>query len=125
MYLPTEAVYNRAVKLPAYLLQSFIQRTISFIERWYIGGAKFFYRADIRFLKAMDKVFAVSINAKNIFKPLYQDSSVFGYFFGFTLRASKIIFGVFAYMIVSTIFFLAYLAFAGLIPFLAYKIIIP
>ena len=88
-----------------------------------MGGAKFFMSADISCLKKMDRTFAVSINAKNIFKPLYQDNSIFGYFFGFIARLFKIIIGVIFYIATSLIFLLMYVFVAGIIPFLIYKII--
>ena len=67
-------------------------------------------------LRKLEKTFAIKVNFHYLFSPLYQDYTPIGYFFGFLVRAFKIIFGLIFYFLIFLAFVLLYL-FILLLPF--------
>lgn len=98
-------------------------RILEFFRNWYLGGFSRFMAVFYGTLHRLDREFAVAINAKNLFKPLYGDFSALGYFLGFIFRALRVLAGSAVYAVVAAVFLMLFAAWAALPLFAIYKII--
>lgn len=110
--------------MPIYLAERFYRSVADFLTHWYVGGFRYFFRQAMIFLRSLDRTFAVRVNVRNIFEPLYQDQSFIGHVFGFLMRSTKIIIGSSIYVILMIGVSVIYVLWASL-PFYAvfFKII--
>lgn len=100
-----------------------IFRIANFIKHWYVTSFKIYFDFLVSFFEKLDRFWALKITYRHLFKPLYQDRSLIGYFLGFVFRAFRLVFGGFFYVV---LFIIAVFIFMGwaLIPFFAiYQII--
>ena len=107
--------------VPIYLTTKFFYRLQEFLEHWYWGGFKIFSHFSISVLERLDKIFALRINLRYIFRPLYQDRSVLGYILGFFFRSGRIIAAGVIYLVVVAVTLLAYLSWCALLPYLVWQ----
>lgn len=81
-----------------YLLTQAGKRGLYFFRHWYIDGfirwAHWVWNA----LERLDRVLALRITARNWYKPLYQDYTIAGYFFGFLFRMLRIFVALVVYL---------------------------
>lgn len=105
-----------------YLLRYASYRILEFFRHWYVNG---FLRAGdwtVGVLERLDRFFAVRINLKNIFKPLYQDYSFIGYIWGFLFRSARVLVGGFIYGLIIFIAISFYAAWAAFPVYIIVKI---
>ncbi len=106
-----------------YILNRFFFRIYYFLYHWYVRGFRKFSNWTLDRLEKMDYKFALKINFKNIFQPLYQDYSFFGYILGFILRSLRIFIASIFYTIFIFICGSLFLLWASLPFFIVYQII--
>lgn len=104
-----------------YLLKQLVAWVTDFFRHWYVEGAFFISKALMATLSGLDRVLALRVNVKNIFRPMYQDNSFIGYAFGFIFRSARIIIALTAYIFVSAVFLSVYLIWAAIPPYLIIK----
>jgi hypothetical protein len=107
----------------AYIFNRFFFRIYYFLYHWYVRGFRKFSNWTLDYLEKLDYTFALKINLKNIFQPLYQDYSFVGHIIGFVLRSIRIISAVIIYTLISVICLALFLAWAAIPPFAVYQII--
>jgi hypothetical protein len=78
----------------------------------------------VNYLEKLDYSFALKINIKNIFQPLFQDYSIAGHVLGFISRSVRIVVGGIIYVIFIAFCMAIYLAWALVPIFAVYQIII-
>ena len=88
------------VAVAVYLVNSFFYRLADFFRHWYAGGFFFFSHQLINFLERLDRFFALKINLRHLFRPLYQQYTFIGYVLGFIFRGIRIIVAGFIYGLV-------------------------
>ena len=71
----------------------------------------------------LDKGFALKINFRNLFKPLYQDRNIIGYTLGFLFRGTRILLALVVYFVIFSITILLYFIWLGIPIFFIYKAI--
>jgi len=107
-----------------YILNRFFFRIYYFLYHWYVRGFRRAFNWMLDRLERFDYKFALRVNFKNIFQPLYQDYSFFGYILGFILRSIRIIIALVFY-IIFIIFCTAIFLIWSVFPiFVIYQIII-
>lgn len=89
---------------PVYLIYSFFLNIFNFLEHWYAYGFKFWIGLWLKNIQSLDKTFAVVINLKHFFVPLYKDYTLIGRFTGIILRFFRILIGFIIYLIITIIF---------------------
>lgn len=110
--------------MPIYIAERFYRSVADFIAHWYVGGFRYFFKHAMAVLKGLDRTFAVRVNIRNIFEPLYQDRSFLGHVFGFLMRSTKIVIGSFVYLLIMTVTFTFYILWALSLPYIVlFKII--
>ncbi len=95
---------------PVYLIYSFFLNIFNFLDHWYRNGFKFFLKHWVKIIKELDKTFAVIINLKHFFVPLYKDYTIIGRFVGIILRFFRASIGLIIYLIITIIFGMIILA---------------
>ncbi len=106
-----------------YLIKNLLLSILLFFKHWYWDGFQFIYGKALGIIRGLEKSLAIRINLRFIFKPLYQEYNIYGYFLGFIFRALRIVAGGLAYIFIMAFFALIYLLWAALPVFFAYKII--
>jgi len=84
-----------------------------FMRHWYVDSFLGTSHFMLDVFERLDRTFALKINARNLFKPLYQDATAVGYILGFLLRSLRVIIGSAVYFFVfllSVVIYLAWLA---------------
>lgn len=104
-----------------YLLNRFFYRLADFARHWYINSFYIFSHSAISLLRLLDKRFALAINSRLWFKPLYQDYTIIGYILGFLFRTLRIGVAAVLYSLVIIFFLVGYLIWAGILPYIIYK----
>lgn len=102
---------------PVYLLWRFVYRIFEFFHHWYVDGSRLFAHKYISVLERADEIFAVKITLRYFFHPLYKDYTVIGRILGVIFRTLRIAAGLVAYILISAIFIVVYVAWVA-IPFL-------
>jgi len=97
-------------------------RLLDFLRHWYISSFYNFSHSTLALLEKLDRRFALKINLKHLFVPLYQDRSVMGYGLGFILRGAKVSLASVLYLAVLLLSALAYLIWLVIPIFLTYRI---
>jgi hypothetical protein len=88
----------------SYLITRFITRLIGFLYDWYVGGFKIFVHTVFNIFESLDRVFALKITLRYMFRPLYQDRSAVGYILGFLFRLARALAGALFYAALWIIF---------------------
>ena len=81
-------------------------------------------REAVLLLEELDRVFALQVNLRYIFHPLYQDRTVIGYILGFIFRSLRIVVGFVIYVIVAIFFVALYLVWLAIPLYIIYQIIV-
>jgi len=93
-----------------YLINRALYRIGDFFHHWYYDGSRNFGRTYIALLERLDQTFAVSINFRFLFQPLYKDFTIVGTILGPIFRGGRILIGLVVYFFFSIIFLALYLA---------------
>ncbi len=94
-----------------------------FVQHWYADGFKAVAGTAVEFFYRLDKIFAVKVNLKLLFTPLYQDRSFIGYVLGFLFRSFRVLIGGVIYIFLGFVSACAYIAWGAIPVFLLYKAI--
>lgn len=105
-----------------YFARKFWERISTFVSDWYIGGFKAVVNRAVEFLSVLDQTFAVKINLKMLFTPLYKDASAIGYLLGFFFRFFRVLIGGTIYVLIGLAAAAVYAAWAALPVFLLFQI---
>ncbi len=89
-----------------YLANRSLYRVAIFFRHWYYDSFYLINRAALNILERLDRIFALKINLKLLFRPLYQDYTIPGYLLGFVLRSARVLAG-------GTIYFFIFIAAIG------------
>ena len=92
-----------------YLVFGVIEAGERFLYHWYILAFHLYWNRVIRFLARLDLHLAFKVTFLHILKPLYQDYTVLGYFFGFCFRGIRLCMGAVIYGVAIGIAVLVYL----------------
>lgn len=106
-----------------YIFNRFFFRIYYFLYHWYVRGFRKASNWTLDYLEKLDYVFALRINFKNLFQPLYQDYSFLGYILGFVLRSLRIFSAFIIYTLFSAVCLALFLAWAAFPVFAVYQII--
>lgn len=106
-----------------YLPRRFFANILNFLEHWYVRSFIHTSRFMLDLFENLDRAFAVRINLKNLFKPLYQDRSPISYVIGFFFRGAKIILALAVYIVILGVTIISYSLWAAIPAFLIYKIL--
>ena len=93
-----------------YLARRFLYRFVDFFHHWYVDGSRAIWRHFMTSITAADQSFAVAITLRHFFEPLYKDYSPVGRIMGVVFRTFRVIIGGAAYLVISLIYALVYLA---------------
>jgi len=107
-----------------YLATRFVERILEFVKDWYGGSLRVISREAVLFLEHLDRIFALQVNLRYIFHPLYQDRSIIGYILGFVFRSLRIMVAFVIYVVVVIFFVALYLAWFAIPLYVIYQIII-
>lgn len=107
-----------------YILNRYLFRIYYFLYHWYARGFRKIANWAINFLEKLDYKFALRINLKNIFQPLFQDYSIMGHALGFISRSIRIIVASIIYALFIIFCIALYLAWAAIPVFTIYQIIV-
>ena len=105
-----------------YIAEQFTLWLADFFRHWYFDGLFLFLRTFVKTLSFLDRIFALRVSFKNIFKPMYQDNSFIGYVMGFSFRSLRIITALISYSFIAFLFLVAYLIWAAILPYLLLKL---
>lgn len=106
-----------------YILERYFFRVYYFLYHWYARGFRKASNWTIGYLEKLDYKFALQINLRNIFQPLYQDYSFVGHIMGFILRSLRILIALVIYAMVIIFGAILFLAWAAIPVFAIYQII--
>lgn len=95
---------------PVYLVQRFFYRIVDFFHHWYVDGSRSIGDQFMLTLRTADESFAIKITLRHFFEPLYKDYSIIGRILGVIFRTGRILVGGIAYLLISIIFAIVYLA---------------
>lgn len=117
--------YNYVMKRVTYYIG---ERSIlffrDFLEHWYLRSFVNTSHYMLEFFEEIDKAFALRINLKNFFKPLYRDKTLIGYIIGFIFRSFRIVSTSILYFLIFTLSVVFYTAWLALPLYFAYKVLI-
>ena len=102
--------------------QQIFHELTCFFRRWYFERSNQLWSLVFYFLGALDKNFAVAINARLWLQPLYGDYSFVGRIIGPILRTLRIVFGSLIYLVILALAFFVWLGWVLLLPFLLWLI---
>ncbi len=74
-------------------------------------------------MESLDKIFALKITWRFLFKPLYQDHSIIGYVLGFVFRSLRLMIGGIIYLFVIIIAAAMFIIWAAIPLYIIFKII--
>lgn len=94
-------------------------RFYDFFRRWYVEGSKVIFHRLISTLENLDQTFAVRIQLRYFFQPLYKDYTIVGRILGVIFRSCRIVIGVSIYACVAAVFLLVYLTWVSIPVILA------
>lgn len=99
-----------------YLVSRFFFRIADFFHHWYVDGTRSFIRGLMGTVERLDRTFAVGINLKFFFTPIYRDYSIIGRFLGVIFRSMRIVLGALLYLLIASLFFIAYMTWLSIPP---------
>ncbi|MGB9609022.1 MAG: hypothetical protein ACPL3E_01455, partial [Minisyncoccia bacterium] len=94
----------------------FLFRIYEFLNHWYVKGTRWIFHYWISTLESLDYSFAIKVNLKHFFEPMYKDYSLIGRILSIFFRTLRILIGSFVYLIIS-FFALIFIVIWVLIPF--------
>lgn len=106
-----------------YILNRYLFRIYYFLYHWYVRGFRKFLNRVINYLEKLDYKFALRINLKNIFQPLFQDYSIASHILGFISRSIRIIVAGIIYAVFIIFCAALFLIWAAVPVFAIYQII--
>lgn len=104
-----------------YILSRFLANITEFLNKWYVRSFLNMTEYMFGLFEEMDKAFALKINLRNLFKPLYQDRNIISYILGFFFRGSRSLLAIIVYAAVFGITVALYLAWLSVPIFFIYK----
>jgi hypothetical protein len=107
-----------------YIVSRAFYRIGDFFKHWYIDSARVIAHKTLIVLESLDQSLALRVTIEHFFDPLYQDHSIIGHLLGFVFRSGRILLAVFIYAFVAAIALLSYAAWAGILTYTLYRIII-
>jgi len=107
-----------------YIFNQTLLEIFEFFIHWYVGGYRNFSRRLVGFLAELDRLIAFRITLHYFGKPLFQDKSLVGYILGFFFRSSRLLLGGIFYIFVILLAVCLYVAWAAVIPFIIFKIVV-
>ncbi len=90
---------------------------LNFIYFWWKDSFFWLSEKQKKIILKIKKIFAVKVNLRYLFTPLYQDYTIRGYAIGIPARIIRVILGIIVYLIIISMFLFIYLFWAS-IPFL-------
>lgn len=108
--------------LPLYVLWRLYFSIVYFLKDWYLDSFKWAIHRLFGVLEKLDKTFALKITVRHFFEPLYGDRTFVGYVMGFLWRTLRVQLAVFIYLVIVAGFFVIYLVWISIPPYLLYKI---
>ena len=102
----------------SYVLMQALGWVTDFFRHWYVDGLRAFVKTFLRALSVLDRALAFRVSVKNIFNPMYQDRSFFGYVFGFLFRFIRILVALITYAALGVAFVIFYTAWTLIPPYL-------
>jgi len=107
-----------------YILNRHLFRIYYFLYHWYVRGFRKASNWAINYLEKLDYKFALRINLKNIFQPLFQDYSIVGHVLGLVSRSIRIVIASIIYAVFIIFCLALFLVWAVIPVFAVYKAII-
>jgi len=107
----------------SYLFNWFWNGAAEFINHWYVRSFLNMTEYMLNLFSELDKSFALKVNLRNLFKPLYQDRNPIGYSMGFLFRTTRILMALIVYSLTFSITALLYAAWLLVPIFFLYKAI--
>jgi len=107
----------------AYLFWQFLRRWLVFFRRWYYEASLSWWLRVLEKIRALERIFAVKINARLWFQPLYGDYSAVGRVFGPIFRTGRILAGLGLYFFIFYLASILWISWLSLLPFIIYKAI--
>lgn len=104
-----------------YIVARALYRFIEFWRHWYVEAFWTIIRIVVNILERLDRIFAVKINFRYLFHPLYQDYTFVGRILGFIFRGLRILTGSFVYAVIIIIAALFYVIWIILPLFVIYR----
>lgn len=101
-----------------YLFERLIFRVGNFFHHWYRDGVKAIANYTVSFFAGLDRGFALRINVRYFFEPLYGDYTITGRIIGFLFRSIRVLLGLVAYIFSGILFLIAAVIWFLLPPFL-------
>lgn len=71
-----------------------------FFYHWYILAWHYYWGSVAGFIAVFDRTIALRVTARYLFRPLYQDYSLFGYLFGVCARMIRLLIGLVVYGVI-------------------------
>ena len=105
-----------------YIPQRLLFNIYSFLRHWYFESFLNTSYFMLNVFESLDKTFALEIHLRNLFKPMYQDATIFGYVLGFLFRSSRSVVASVVYLFVFALSVAGYLAWLFLPPYVIYMI---
>jgi len=106
-----------------YLIVKVGQNTVNFLRHWYLDSFLATSHFMLGVFESLDRTFALKINVRNIFEPLYQDRSFLGYILGFILRSVRVVVGSVVYLCIFAVSVALYGLWLLVPPFVIFKIV--
>lgn len=97
-----------------YLVHRFFYRLWMFVYDWYAGGFRVIGGKVVGILESLDRTWAFRITLRNLFKPLYGDTSFLGSILGFFFRFWRLLFAGIFYSFIIAVGIAVYLSWATL-----------
>ncbi len=104
-----------------YIFERALYRFAEFWRHWYVESFYVVSKIVVDILERFDRFFAVRINFRYLFQPLYQDYTVIGRILGFIFRSLRIATGSFLYALIVIVAAVFYFVWILLPPFIIYQ----
>lgn len=105
----------------AYLISQLRERILIFLERWYREASIHYWNWVIEEFRQLDRTFALKINLRLLFQPLYGDYTLVGRILGPFFRFFRILFGLGIYLVFFSLALIFWFIWLGTIPYLLFQ----
>lgn len=102
----------------SYIIFKFFFRIREFIRHWYVRSFHVYWGYFFFILSRLDKYFALKINLRLIFKPLFGDYSFMGRILGFIFRTLRIVLALILYLFLFVFAAILYFLWFLFLPYL-------
>jgi len=106
-----------------YLFRNLFLTVYLFFKHYFVDSFNVIFGQALGLIRSLERRLALKINFRFLFVPLYQEYNIYGYLMGFLFRTFRIITGFLGYLIIMIMALLIYLAWAGALLFIIYKIV--